>query len=56
MKNKSNINSEILSAIHRGSRETEIEMFGKTISHFKIFRNKKSYTRKTKHKKEIDLF
>ena len=33
------------------AREQEIALYGKTICHFKITKNKKKYTRKEKHKK-----
>lgn len=33
------------------AREQEITLYGKTICHFNITKNKKKYTRKEKHKK-----
>ena len=33
------------------AREQEIALYGKTICHFNITKNKKKYTRKVKHKK-----
>ena len=33
------------------AREQEIDLYGKTICHFNITKNKKKYTRKEKHKK-----
>lgn len=33
------------------AREQEIALYGKTICHFNITKNKKKYTRKEKHKK-----
>lgn len=35
-----------LKAFKRGSREAEIEMFGKSINHHKVFKSKKIYSRK----------
>ena len=41
---------DFIKASRRGSREAEIELYGHPISFHKIFKNKKKYTRKIKHK------
>ena len=41
---------DFIKASRRGSREAEIELYGRPISFRKIFRNRKKYTRKIKHK------
>ncbi len=41
---------DFIKAFRRGSREAEIEFYGHPISHKKVFKNKKKYTRKTKYK------
>ena len=38
------------------AREQEIALYGKTICHFNITKNKKKYTRKEKHKKQKTLW
>ena len=35
------------------AREQEIALYGKTICHFNITKNKKKYTRKEKHRKTL---
>lgn len=42
-----------LKAFKRGRRLEEIEDYGHAICYNKIFRNKKKYYRKFKHKKDI---
>lgn len=49
MKTK-NINLEIVKTINKANREIEIELYGKSINHFKIQKSKKLYNRKNKHK------
>lgn len=44
---------DFIKASRKGSREAEIEMYGHPILYKKIFKNKKKYTRKTKHKDMI---
>jgi hypothetical protein len=39
-----------LKAARKQSREMEIAAYGKPICHANIYRNKKRYTRKSKHK------
>lgn len=34
------------------AREQEIALYGKTICHYMVVKNKKKYTRKQKHKKQ----
>ncbi len=41
---------DFIKASRRGSREAEIELYGRPLNFHKVFRNKKKYTRKTKHK------
>jgi len=41
---------DFIKASRRGSREAEIELYGHPINFRKIFKNKKKYTRKIKHK------
>ena len=41
---------DFIKASRRGSREAEIELYGHPINFRKVFRNKKKYTRKIKHK------
>lgn len=52
IKNKNN-NNEILALkrVRKENRESEIKNFGHTICYVKVFKNKKKYTRKDKHKK-----
>ena len=40
----------ILKAARKQSRDNEIALFGKPICHANVFKNKKKYTRKDKHK------
>lgn len=41
---------DFIKASRKGSREAEIEFYGHPITFRKIFRNRKKYTRKLKHK------
>ena len=41
---------EYIKTARRGSREAEIELYGHPLPHHKIFKNKKKYNRKKKHK------
>lgn len=51
MKNKNNdISIEILKRIRKENRDEEIRLHGKPIRWCHITKNKKSYTRKVKHK------
>lgn len=44
----------ILKAARKKSREEEIRLFGKQIRHERVEESKKLYTRKEKHKKQIE--
>ena len=44
---------DFIKAARRGSREAEIELYGHPINFHKVFKNKKKYTRKIKHKDMI---
>jgi len=48
---KDNFNDDYIKANRKLSREEEIRMHGKPINHNNVFKNKKTYTRKDKHKK-----
>ena len=56
MKNKKKVSAgkitekDFMKANRIGSRNAEIEMYGKPINYTHTFRNKKKYTRKEKHK------
>ena len=50
MKTKNNDILLVLKAARKQSRETEIAMYGKPICHCNVYKNKKKYTRKNKHK------
>lgn len=41
---------DFIKASRRGAREAEIEFYGHPINFNKVFKNKKKYTRKIKHK------
>ena len=41
---------EALKAARKQSREMEIALYGKPICHTNVYKNKKKYTRKSKHK------
>ena len=41
---------EALKAARKQSREMEIALYGKPICHTNVYKNKKKYTRKDKHK------
>ena len=45
---------EALIANRRNMREEEISLYGKTICHSYVEKNKKAYTRKKKHKNKND--
>ena len=44
---------DALKAVHKANREEEIEAHGKPINYDKVFKNKKAYNRKDKHKKRV---
>jgi hypothetical protein len=44
-----------MKAFKRGSREEEIEAHGRPISYNKTFRDRSKYTRKNKHKNNINI-
>ena len=50
MKNKNNDILAALKAARKASREMEIALYGKSICHSNVYKNKKKYTRKNKHK------
>ena len=50
MKNKNNDILATLKAARKQSREMEIALYGKPICHTNVYKNKKKYTRKNKHK------
>lgn len=50
MKAKQNDILAVLKAARKQSREIEIALFGKPICHSNVYKNKKRYTRKKKHK------
>ena len=50
MKIRIGTEKDFIKASRKGSRDAEIEMYGHPISYKKIFKNKKKYNRKTKHK------
>lgn len=50
MKNKNNDILDALKAARKHSREIEIALYGKPICHTNVYKNKKKYTRKNKHK------
>ena len=50
MKIKIATEEDFIKASRRGSREAEIELYGHPINFRKVFKNKKKYTRKIKHK------
>ena len=50
MKIKIATEEDFIKASRRGSREAEIELYGRPLNFRKVFRNKKKYTRKIKHK------
>jgi hypothetical protein len=47
---KEDTNNAALKAYKKKSREEEIETHGKLINHNKVFKSKRDYTRKEKHK------
>ena len=53
IKSKSNINKDRMKAFKKGSREDEINAYGKPISYNHIFRDRSKYNRKEKHKNII---
>lgn len=44
---------DYMKANRKANREKEIEDFGKPLNHHKVFKSKKTYTRKDKHKKDM---
>ena len=54
MKNKTDIMIDALKAFKKASREEEIKLHGKPINHIKVFKNKKKYNRKHKHRQNYD--
>lgn len=50
MKNKTDDILAILKAARKKSRDEEIAAHGKPIYHSNVYKNKKKYTRKIKHK------
>ena len=50
MKNKNNDILAALKAARKQSREIEIALYCKPICHTNVYKNKKKYTRKNKHK------
>ena len=50
MKNNDDIMTLTLKAVRKKNREDEIKYFGKPISYCTVFKNKKKYSRKIKHK------
>lgn len=44
--------NDFIKASRKGSREAEIELYGHPINFSKIFKNKKKYSRKKKHKEK----
>ena len=51
--NMANSNNDILLALkvaRKQSRDAEIALYGKSICHSNVYKNKKKYTRKAKHK------
>ncbi len=50
MKNNDDIMTLALKAVRKKNREDEIKYFGKSISYCTVFKNKKKYNRKIKHK------
>lgn len=53
LKNTNNDLLLILKAARKECREQEIALYGKSICHSNIYKNKKKYTRKNKHKNNI---
>lgn len=50
VKDRESIGMEVLRAVRAANRASEIAMYGKTICHSNVYRNKKKYNRKSKHK------
>ena len=48
------IEIETLKAVRRNSREEEIRLYGKPICWSSIVRNRKVYSRKSKHKEDYE--
>lgn len=46
-------NKDYIKAARRGSRLTEIELYGHPLNHKRVFKNKKKYTRKINHKHDF---
>ena len=45
-----NTNRDLLKATKKANREAEITLYSKQINHANVYRSKKQYTRKAKHK------
>jgi len=45
---------EVLKSARKQSREMEIALYGKPICHSNVYKNKKKYTRKNKHKNFVN--
>lgn len=45
-KDKKGLLKDVLAAVKGKQRDEEIELFGKTINHSKVAKNKKTYSRK----------
>jgi hypothetical protein len=51
----SNTNLDAIKAMHKGGREAEQQMLGPGFHSFnRVHQSKKTYTRKTKHKSDMD--
>ena len=56
MKQKTNKQMDYVKANRKGSREAELEHSNGFVSHHKIHKSKKNYTRKIKHKAKSEDF
>lgn len=45
---------EYIKANRKASRQEEISAYGHSINQHRVFKSKKTYTRKVKHKKDLD--
>ena len=52
---KHNINEDLLKNVKKQLREEEIANFGHAIYHANVYKNKKAYSRKAKHKISYEL-
>lgn len=41
---------DVIKAVRKASRELEIELHGHPVNHVSVYKSKKTYTRKEKHK------